>query len=162
MLLTNKAIIPESHRGLLFKNQQFVEVLEAGQHSFWDWKWEYTIHQVAVVDTLKTGVDEKWLHLIDLHPNAFAEHAQSWATGEDEVGLVYQDGVLKDIKAPAQRGAYWKTQRNIEVRKIDISEDFKLDKSWRVWCHQLAKHSFGKLRCMRLLWLMLLKVTQHF
>ena len=128
MLLANKTIIPESHRGLLFKNQQFVEVLEAGQHSLWDWKWEYTIHQVAVVDTLKAGVEEKWLHLIDLHAEAFAEHAQTWATSEDEVGLVYQDGVLKDIKAPAQRGAYWKTQRNIEVRKIDISEDFKLDK----------------------------------
>ena len=116
MLLANKTIIPESHRGLLFKNQQFVEVLEAGQHSFWDWKMEYEIHQVAVVDTLKTGVEEKWLHLIDLHPEAFAEHAQSWATSEDEVGLVYQDGVLKDIKAPAQRGAYWKTQRDIEVQ----------------------------------------------
>ena len=128
MLFANKTIIPESHRGLLFKNQQFVEVLEAGQHSFWDWKMEYEIHQVAVVDTLKTGVEEQWLHLIDLHPNAFTEHAQSWSTSEDEVGLVYQDGVLKDIKAPAQRGAYWKTQRDIEVRKIDISEDFKLDK----------------------------------
>ena len=128
MLFTNTTTIPESHRGLLFKNQQFESVLAAGQHSFWDWKLEYEVHQVRVADASMASVGEEWLHLIDLHPDAFAPHVQAWVTGEDEVGLVYQEGVLKDIKAPAQRGAYWKTQRDIEVRKVDISEDFKLDK----------------------------------
>ena len=128
MLFTNTTIIPESHRGLLFKNKQFERVLAAGQHSFWDWKREYEIHQVRVADTVMASVGAEWLHLIELHSAAFADHVQLWVTGEDEVGLVYQDGVLKDIKAPAQRGAYWKTQREIDVRKVDISEDFKLDK----------------------------------
>ena len=128
MLFTNKTIIPESHLGLLFKNKQFERVLAAGQHAFWDWKWEYEIHQVRVADASMASVGEQWMHLVDLHPEAFAEHVQAWETGEDEVGLVYEKGMLKDIKAPAQRGAYWKTHRSIEVRKVDISEDFKLDK----------------------------------
>jgi len=45
------------------------------------------------------------------------------------VGLIYQDNVLKEVKVPAQRGAYWKGFGEIEIRKIDISEAFKLDKT---------------------------------
>ncbi|WML89280.1 slipin family protein [Thiothrix lacustris] len=79
--------------------------------------------------TLKEGVAEDILVLADLHPETFAEHLYTWATGEHEVGLVYQNGVLKDLKAPAQRGAYWRNQRSIEVRTLDISGDFKLPKA---------------------------------
>ncbi|CAA6815480.1 MAG: Unknown protein [uncultured Thiotrichaceae bacterium] len=125
MIFKTKTIIPESHRGLLFKNEQFHRVLPAGVHEFFDWKHEYSIETVAVGG----AVDSKQLHLIGLHTDAFADHVLSWVTGEDEVGLVYQDGVLKDIKAPAQRGAYWLGQQAIEVRKLDISEDYKLPKS---------------------------------
>lgn len=125
MIFKTKTIIPESHRGLLFKNEQFHRVLPAGVHEFFDWKHEYSIETVAV----DGAVDSKQLHLIGLHDDAFADHVLSWVTGEDEVGLVYQDGVLKDIKAPAQRGAYWLGQQAIEVRKLDISEDYKLPKS---------------------------------
>ncbi len=125
MIFKTKTIIPESHRGLLFKNEQFHSVLPAGVHEIFDWKHEYSIETVAV----DGAVDSKQLHLIGLHTDAFADYVLSWVTGEDEVGLVYQDGVLKDIKAPAQRGAYWLGQQVIEVRKLDISEDYKLPKS---------------------------------
>lgn len=43
--------------------------------------------------------------------------------------MVYQDQVLKDIKAPAQRGAYWRGNRVIEVRKLNISEDLRVPKA---------------------------------
>lgn len=128
MFFKTKTIIPESHRGLLFKNEQFVRVLPAGVHEFFDWKGEYTIHPVATSDTVKNAVEDKWLHLIELHEDAFAAHVQRWETAEHEVGLVYQDGVLQDIKAPAQRGAYWIGLRPVEVRKLDISENYKLPK----------------------------------
>lgn len=129
MLFLTKATIPETQRGLLFKNQQFERVLMAGVHSLRSWKNEYQIQTYAITDTLTNGVTDDVLNLIDLHPAAFADHVQIWATGENEVGLVYQDNVLKDIKPPAQRGAYWRTQRQIEVRKLDIGGDFKLPKT---------------------------------
>ena len=59
----------------------------------------------------------------------YAAHLQRWETGEQEVGLLYQDNVLKDIKPLAQRGACWQGQRSIEIRKLDISTDFKLPKA---------------------------------
>ncbi|HPE59003.1 MAG: slipin family protein [Thiothrix sp.] len=129
MLFRQKIIIPETHRGLLFKDEQFVRVLPAGVHEFFDWKRQYSVRLVDIQQTLQHGADDKTLLLIDLHPQAFAGQIQSWETGEHEVGLVYQDEVLKDIKAPGQRGAYWIGQRDIVIRKLDISTDFQLPKA---------------------------------
>lgn len=129
MLFKNKVIIPETHRGLLFKDEQFVEVLKAGVHSFQIWPNQYRVQQIAVTGPAQTIVPEDVLTLAELHPDRFAAHLQCWETGEQEVGLLYQGNVLKDIKPPAQRGAYWQGQRNIELRKLDISTDFKLPKA---------------------------------
>jgi regulator of protease activity HflC (stomatin/prohibitin superfamily) len=77
---------------------------------------------------LQEGVTKEVIYLAELHTEAFAAHLQAWETAENEIGLVYQNNVLKDIKAPAQRGAYWKTQHEIRVEKIDIGEDFVVGK----------------------------------
>jgi regulator of protease activity HflC (stomatin/prohibitin superfamily) len=126
MLFNKKVIVAETQRGLLFKDEQFVQLLSAGVHKFRDWKNQYRTEVLDMSNSLQNGVTEDILNLADLHPAAFAEVMLRWETGEHEVGLVYQDNTLKDIKAPGQRGAYWLGQRRLEVRKIDISTDYKL------------------------------------
>ena len=126
MLFKSKVIIPELHRGLLFKDEQFIQVLTPGVYVYWGRKKRYRVEQYDITRTLTDNISEEVLQLIDLHKDQFQEHLQTWETAEHEVGLVYQYGVLRDIKATAQRGAYWKGQKAIEVRKLDISEDFKL------------------------------------
>ena len=126
MLFKTKIIVPETHRGLLFKDEQFVQVLPAGVHTFHGWKNQYRVQQFAVTGSAQTFVPDEVVSLADLHPDKFAAHLLRWETGEQEVGLLSQDKVLKDIKPPAQRGACWQGQRVIEVRKLDIGNDFKL------------------------------------
>ncbi|MFZ1386771.1 MAG: slipin family protein [Thiolinea sp.] len=129
MLFKTKFITPEAHRGLLFKDEQFVALLDTGVHEFWDLKNQYKVQQVAATSATNNPVSEQVLNLADAYPEHFAEQIQRWETGEHEVGLVYQDKVLKDIKAPAQRGAYWRGQRAIEVRKINIAEEMRVPKA---------------------------------
>lgn len=43
MLFIKKVIVPETHRALLFKNEQFSDVLEPGIHKIVDWKRQYRI-----------------------------------------------------------------------------------------------------------------------
>ncbi|HPY39645.1 MAG TPA: slipin family protein [Thiolinea sp.] len=129
MLFKTKFIIPEAHRGLLFKDEQFVAILDTGVHEFWDLKNQYKVQQVAATSATNNPVSEQVLNLADAYSDRFAEQIQRWETGEHEVGLVYQDKVLKDIKAPAQRGAYWRGQRAIEVRKINIAEEMRVPKA---------------------------------
>lgn len=129
MLFKTKFIIPEIHRGLLFKNEQFVEVLETGVHHYWDLKNQYKVQVVATTNNTNNPVSEQVLNLADSYPERFAEQIQPWETDEQELGLVYQDNILKDIKPPAQRGAYWRGQRAIELRKINIAEDLRVPKA---------------------------------
>lgn len=121
-------IISESQRGLLFKDKQFVKVLMPGLHKVLDYRNRYQVQVFEVLRTLQEGVSKEVIYLAELHTGAFAAHLQAWETAENEIGLVYQNNALKDIKAPALRGAYWKTQHEIRVEKIDIGEDFAVDK----------------------------------
>lgn len=129
MLFKEKFVIPETHRGLLFKDEQFVDLLTTGMHSFWNFNKHYKIQAIHTLNSITNPVSEQVLTLADAYPERFAESIQRWETGEQEVGLVYQDQVLKDIKAPAQRGAYWRGNRVIEVRKLNISEDLRVPKA---------------------------------
>jgi regulator of protease activity HflC (stomatin/prohibitin superfamily) len=128
MRLIKKIIIAETQKGLLFKEQQFLKILPAGVYRIWDWFDQYQVQVVTLTNTLQEEIGKDLLHLALLHPDAFAEVLTQWETGEQEVGLVYQNNVLKDIKAPGQRGAYWKTQQEIRVDKLDISQDFTVPK----------------------------------
>jgi regulator of protease activity HflC (stomatin/prohibitin superfamily) len=126
--LQKKIIIAEIQKGLLFKEQQFIKILPAGVHKFWDWQNQYQVQLVNITNTLQEEVSKDILHLATLHTEAFADVLMPWETSEQEVGLVYQKNVLKDIKAPGQRGAYWQTQEEIRIEKVDISQEFTLPK----------------------------------
>jgi regulator of protease activity HflC (stomatin/prohibitin superfamily) len=126
--LRKKIIIAETQTGVLFKEQQFIQFLSAGVHIVWDWLDQYQVQVFNITDTLQETMSKDLLHLATVHTEAFAEVMTLWETGEQEIGLVYVKNTLKDIKAPAQRGAYWKTQQDIRVEKLDISQDFSVPK----------------------------------
>ena len=129
MLFSKQYTIPETQRGLLFKNEQFTTLLPAGVHRFFDWKQAYRLQPVTIQQTTLTPVSSDILEIAALHSQAFEPYIQTWATHEYEVGLVYLDHVLKDIKPPAQSGAYWRGSKTIEVRKLTIQTDYKLPKA---------------------------------
>ena len=126
MTLMKKYIITDAQIGLLFKDQQFQQVLTAGTHKFWNWGAHYAIQSINITNSINEGVGKEVLYLADIYPELFAEHLQSWETSAHQVGLIYQQGVLREIKAPGQRGAYWKTKQAINIELIDISKDFAI------------------------------------
>lgn len=128
MQIRKKIIIAETQTGLLFKEQQFIRFLPAGVHTLWDWFNEYQVQIITITDTVQETISKELLYLAQLHADAFNEVMTLWETGEQEIGLVYVNNVLKDIKAPAQRGAYWKTQQEMRIEKLDISQDFSVTK----------------------------------
>lgn len=129
MLFIKKIIVPETHRALLFKNEQFSDVLQPGVYKIVDWKRQYRISLLDITDTLIKGISEEVSKVLKLHPAKMLKHIQTWETAEQEVGLIYQNKMLKEIKAPAQQGAFWKGFDEIDIVKIDISESYILDKT---------------------------------
>lgn len=159
MLFKEKFIIPEAHRGLLFKHEQFVKVLATGVHEFWNLHKQYKVQIVNATSAVSHPVSEPVLSLADTYPERFAEHLQRWETNENEVGLVYQDNVLKDIKSPAQRGAYWHGKRMLEVRKLDIAEVLQVQKTL---VNQLAATKDTHLRTAALAAIVISTVPEGF
>ena len=159
MLFKEKFIIPEAHRGLLFKNEQFVEILTTGVYKFWNFNKQYKVQVVNATNAITHPVAEQLLTLADSYPERFAEHLQRWETGEHEVGLVYQDKVLKDLMAPAERGAYWRGNREIEVRKLNIAEDIRVPK---VLANQLVTTKEATLRKAALAAILISTVPEGF
>lgn len=126
MLFNKKTIIPEAHRGLLFKDEQFVQFLLPGVYTHSQWPHQHRVEQILLDALPQQEVAIKHLPYVERSPAMFADHAQTWETGEHEIGLVYENDVLKNIRLPGQRGAYWRGPHQVEVRKLDISTDFKL------------------------------------
>lgn len=124
MIFIKKYVITDAQIGLLFKEQQFQKILTAGTYKFWNWGNTTTVQSIAITNSISDGVGKEVLYLADLYPELFANHLQLWETNEHQVGLVYQQGVLREIKAPAQRGAYWKTKQPISVEALDINNEF--------------------------------------
>ncbi len=122
-----KFIVPETALALLFRDEQFIQILPAGVHKLWNLQQQHVVKTIDITKPLSTPVTEDILYLARLHPEKFASHLLQWETGAYEVGLLYQNEVLVDIKAPAQTGAYWQGQERLELRKVDIRESFKLE-----------------------------------
>jgi regulator of protease activity HflC (stomatin/prohibitin superfamily) len=126
MIFIKKYVITDAQIGLLFKEQKFQKILPAGTYEFWSWQTDYTVQSINITNTLVDGVSKEVLYLADLYPEHFAPYLQLWQTGEHQVGLVYQQGVLREIKAPGQRGGYWNTKHPVTVELLDISENFAI------------------------------------
>lgn len=126
MIFMKKYIITDAQVGLLFKDQQFQKVLTTGTHKFSNWSENYTLQSINITNSINEGVGKEVLYLADLYPELFAEYLQLWETSENQVGLVYQQGALREIKAPGQRGAYWKTKQAITIDVIEIENDFTI------------------------------------
>ncbi len=129
MKFKKRFVISDAQLGLLFKEQQFQRVLTRGVYEFWDWSNKLVLRSIALNASLNEGVPADILFLAQANPGAFDEYIINWQTAEHEVGLVYQDGVLRDIKAPGQQGAYWKTHQKLEIKILSIEDDFALSES---------------------------------
>ncbi len=126
MLFQQKYIIAESQKGLLFKDKKFIKILDTGVHRFWSVGKNYELKSVEATAENREITSEETLLLAETYTAEFTQHVDQWETSMEEIGLVFEQNVLKDIKLPDQRGAFWKGVREIQVRKINISNDFSI------------------------------------
>lgn len=120
-------IIEANQLGLLYKDKQFVRVLEQGVHKLWGIQKKYTLKTVAINTLNREITTEEILSLLDEHSATFSQFADAWETGEQDLGLVFEANKLVDIKQPNQRGAFWKNVRAMRVEKVNIAEKFAIE-----------------------------------
>ena len=110
-----KYVINNNQKGLLFKNGKFTKVLEAGKYRTWG---------DSFVEVLET---ENKIHSENIRLNELlsmeevASKVNRIAVGDDEIGLVFVDGLFKEYLLAGEY-AYWTDLGSVEVKKGNFKE----------------------------------------
>ena len=114
--------IMKDERALLFDRKDFVRVLGAGEHRFFD-----PLHRlsVEVFPLSKTQFEHRLAdYLLKAEPEMVGREFHVAQLGPTEVGLRFENGVLLEVLAPSTRRLYWKGYIDIRLETVDIAEKF--------------------------------------
>src|SRR6185295_288221 len=119
-----KFLVKKEERALLFRNGDFVALLHAGEHRFFDPFKRLAIETYALA---KTAFDHRLAdYLRHAEPDLVAREFHDVQLGATEVGLRYENRVLVEVIAPNTRRLYWKGFVDVRVARVDIAELFTL------------------------------------
>ena len=117
-----KVYIKKDERALLFKRGDFVKVLEAGEHKFFD---PFKRVAVEVFPLAKPHFEHRLAeYLLKAEPEMAQREFHVLELGATEVGLRYENGVLVELLAPNTRRLYFKGYIDLKFEIVDIAEDF--------------------------------------
>jgi len=135
-----RIVIGEHERGLHWYNKRFQAVLGPGVHHLMDplGRHEISVHDLGQVQLEHPRLDV----LLKEHAGELEAHVQVVELGADQVGLVYRDGRLVDLKSPETRTVYWRGPAEVRVQVLEIGETFRLP---RALAMQLAHGRAGVL-----------------
>ena len=119
-----KFYVNKDERALLFRKGDFVTILKAGEHRFFDPLGRLTIEKFSLA---KTQFEHKLAdYLVKSEPDIVAREFTTIALGAAEVGLRFENGVLTEVLAPNTRRVYWKGYIDVRVETLSIATDFRV------------------------------------
>ncbi len=126
MLGIKKINVADNERILLFRKNRFDKILNPGEYRVFDLSGNVTAFRY---DITKAELNHHLgRFLITAYQELLGEQVVSFDIKENQVGLVYFDGKLVDVLAPNTFKMFWNLAVKVEVKVIDISENFAVDK----------------------------------
>jgi regulator of protease activity HflC (stomatin/prohibitin superfamily) len=123
--MIRKFLIKKDERALLFRRGDFVTILHAGEHRFFD---PFKRLAVEVFALAKTAFEHRLAdYLRHAEAELVAREFHDVTLGTHEVGLRFENGVLAEVLAPNTRRLYWKGFVELKFERIDISEQFAIE-----------------------------------
>ncbi|MCA1427973.1 MULTISPECIES: slipin family protein [unclassified Bradyrhizobium] len=124
-LLMLNVTVKDGERALLTRNGQLVRVLAPGKHRLFD-----PLHELKaeVLDVVRSEFPaERYAVLKAARPDLAAELFEAVETKADEIAIVSLDGRPVHLMTPWQVRVYWKVATRIDVERIDVSSDVRVD-----------------------------------
>ncbi len=124
-MFIKRFIIAENERGLFFHNRTLQDIMESGVYTFVDWRNRIKVEIFDLNEPVfKHSLEDV---LLKQHEDLCKTYFQVIQLNENQVGLVYRNGLLSEVLPPSTRTFYWKGLIDIDVEVIDIKSDFQLD-----------------------------------
>lgn len=116
----NRMVVAQNERALVFENRALMDIKVTGVYRYFDLlgRIEWQIYDVSQAVFSHPQLD------VFLVENAalMQRYFNTVALSADEVGLVYRNGLLADVLAPATRTVFWKSPVDIQVEVLNIAE----------------------------------------
>ncbi len=120
--------IADNERALLFRKNSFKKILEPGSYRIMNFLNNIRVDVYDITETeLKHDLGK---FLVTTYGEQLKSYINSFDIKENEVGLVYEDGKLTDIIEPGNFKMFWKGSINVEVKIIDIKENYEVDQKF--------------------------------
>jgi len=124
MFIYKRIVIAQHERGLYLKDRSINKILTPGVYRILDPLGRVS---VEVYNLTVPEFEHPYIDVLVAEQRALCErHFQVIELSEYEVGLVYKNGKLNGVLAPATRQLYWKGPIDVKVEVLSISEDFAL------------------------------------
>lgn len=124
-LLMLYVTVKDGERALLTRNGRLERVLEPGRHRLFDPQHELATEVLNVVCTEFPA--ERYAVLKAARPDLAAELFEAVETKADEIAIVSLDGRPVHLMTPWQVRVYWKVATTIDVERINVSIDPRVD-----------------------------------
>ncbi|ADO46940.1 slipin family protein [[Enterobacter] lignolyticus] len=117
--MAKKITIRKGQLGLLAKNGDYYQVLEAGEHRL---PW-FSTPQVLVVNLDGSEVPETLAeYLRRFQPEWVARYSLAVDLTDAEVGALYMNDVLQEIVPPSTRRLYWRADEALKLVRMDTRQ----------------------------------------
>ena len=125
MWFLQKFIVRKHERGLLFKDGDFIQFLEAGTYRYTSLRRRYAVERfdLAVAAFEHRLID----YLIEAERAQIDRLFHVVETNADEVALVYVNERVALTMGPAERKLFWKGMVKVRVECYDLNEGIALD-----------------------------------
>ena len=120
-----KFIVRKHERALLFRNGDFVKFLEPGVYRFVTVLHNYTVERFDI--TVPLFAHRLQDFLVEKYPRQVERFFDVVATNEDEIAVVYHDGRVTLVMAPATRKLFAKGVHKIRVERFEIIDTLDVD-----------------------------------
>ena len=126
MLFFKTIDVADNERAFLFKKNRFAQILEPGSYRFFDISGNIRVETFS----MNSRVLEHDLGklLVTTFSSVTKDYLEPYQLSDTEVGLLYDDNQLVEIVAPGSFKMYWKGVEKIELKRIDIADDFRVAK----------------------------------
>ncbi len=124
-LLMLHVTVRDGERALLSRNGRLERVLEPGRHRLFDPLRELAAEVISVVRAEFSA--ERYAVLKAARPDLAAELFEAVETGANEIAIVSLDGHPVQLVKPWQTRVYWKVATMVDVERIDVSGDLRVD-----------------------------------
>jgi len=125
MLFYKKIDLADNEKAFLYRRNRFALVLEPGRYRYLDPFAEIRIERFDI--TKRELVHNLDKLMVTVFKDKTRDHLEAYRLGEQEVGLLYADNQLVEILAPGSFRVYWKGVEKVELKRVDISETYRVD-----------------------------------